>query len=141
MLDFHNILRVAPGIIFIHLYNKRRPNKVIDLSGWQYLFFLVLIAVLTWLPSEWLISLYLEKNSSLQTPFIILLSIVLSCVLFLFTQKKSILKWVTIPVYDNFYKKCMEWENKKILLTFKNEKVYQGLLWKYPESPKSRHES
>jgi len=48
---------------------------------------------------------------------------------------------MSISVYDNFYKKCIEWENKEILLTLKNGKTYQGLLWKYPESPKSRHES
>ena len=141
MLDFHNILWVIPGIIFIHLYNRRRPNQVIDLSGWQYLFFLVFIAVLTWLPAEWLIYHCLGKDSSLQTLWIILLSIALSCGLFLIIQNESIFKWFAIPVYDNFYKKCIEWENEKIILTLKNEKVYKGLLWKYPDSPKSRHES
>ncbi|MCZ0931985.1 MAG: hypothetical protein OXJ52_02405 [Oligoflexia bacterium] len=61
--------------------------------------------------------------------------------LFLITQNTFILKWITIPVYDNFYKKCVEWENKEILLTLKNGKTYQGFLWKYPENSKSRHES
>ncbi|MDE0518004.1 MAG: hypothetical protein OXH36_00390 [Bdellovibrionales bacterium] len=45
------------------------------------------------------------------------------------------------PVYDNFYRKCVEWQKKSVLLTLKNEKAYIGILWKYPENPKSRYES
>ncbi|MBC6415951.1 MAG: hypothetical protein GDA46_06130 [Bdellovibrionales bacterium] len=67
MLDLYNILWVTPGIIFIHFYNIRRPNQVIDLSGWQYLFFLVLIATLTWLPSEWLVSIWFDIKQPITT--------------------------------------------------------------------------
>lgn len=56
-------------------------------------------------------------------------------------QWKPILKFISIPVYDNFYNKCIAWENKFVLLTLKNGKAYIGILWKYPEIPKSRHES
>ena len=52
-----------------------------------------------------------------------------------------IARQIFLPVQDNFYKKCVEWENKEVLITLNNGKTYQGLLWKYPESPKSRHES
>ena len=141
MFDFHNFLWVIPGVIFIHFYNKRRPNEAIDLSGWPYLFFLVFIAAFTWIPSERIISHLFEKTSLLHILSTIFVSLIFSGVLFLIIQKRSILKWITIPIYDNFYKKCVEWENKEILITLKNGKTYQGLLWKYPESPKSRHES
>ena len=138
MVDLYNFLWVIPGVIFIYFYNKRRPNEAIDLSGWPYIFFLVFIAAFTWLPAEWIIPQGFGKITPLLQ---ILLSVTFSVVLFLITQNKSILKWVMIPIYDNFYKKCIEWENKEILLTLKNGKTYQGLLWKYPDSPKSRHES
>ena len=142
MLDIHNILWVVPGVIFIYLYNKRRPSQSIDLSGWSYIFFLVFIAVPTWLPSEWLSNFLFEKNELVnELTASILFSIIVSFMLFLIIQRQSILEKVIIPVQDNFYKKCIEWENEEIILTLKNDKVYKALLWKYPDNPKSRHES
>ena len=54
MLDLHNILWVIPGVVFINVYNRRKPDETIVLSGWPYLFFLVATAALAWLPSEWI---------------------------------------------------------------------------------------
>ena len=52
MLELQNILWVIPGVIFIYIYNKRKPADSITVSGWPYVFLLVFIAVFTWLPVE-----------------------------------------------------------------------------------------
>ena len=140
MLELHNFLWVIPGVIFIHMYNKKRPHDTINLSGWPYVFSLVLIAYLTWLPSEFIIEskniLGIEKNIVLP-----LISVLISIILFFISQCEIIAKWIFVPIHDNFYKKCVEWENEIVLLTLKNGKTYYAFLWKYPENPKSRHES
>lgn len=142
MLDLHNILWVIPGLFFIYLYNRFRPNNkkamTVNLSGWPYLFFLVFIAALTWLPAEFIAEKY---NFADKEIFILIIAILLTAILLLLAQIEFIAKLIFLPVEDNFYKKCIEWENKEILLTLKNGKTYQGFLWRYPENPKSRHES
>ena len=56
MLELHNILWVIPGFIFVNNYNRLHNVNVIDLSGWSYVFALVLIAALTWLPCQWFVA-------------------------------------------------------------------------------------
>ena len=145
MLDFHNILWVIPGVIFIYLYNRFRPDNktamAINLSGWPYLFLLTFIGAITWFPAE-LIMETCNDHTSLTTKLITLfIALILTVFWLSLAQIESVAKLIFLPVQDNFYKKCVEWENKDILLTLKNGKTYQGLLWKYPESPKLRHES
>ena len=149
MLELHNVLWVIPGVVFIHLYNKRRPDDAISLSGWPYLFFLVVIASLTWLPAEFIVkadslnikTFFVSNLGVNEKTVILLIAIICAVMWFLFAQWGAISRWIFLPAYDNFYKKCIEWENKEIFLTLKNEKAYHCLLWKYPENPKSRHES
>lgn len=138
MFDFYNFLWVIPGLFFIHFYNKRRPSEAIDLSGWPYLFLLVIIAAFTWLPAEWISFQLFGKKLTLVTIFI---SLFISFVLFLIIRIPFIAQQIFLPVHDNFHRKCIEWENKEILLSLRNGKTYQGILWKYPDSPKSRYES
>ncbi len=166
MLDLYCILWVIPGVIFIHLYNRKRPVKyevAINLSGWPLIFALTIIATLTWLPAElvsqkifeslkthnwtkvlftWSSTLASDVNQDtikqIQT---LLISIVFSFILLLLVQIGLFARIIFPPVYDNFYRKCVEWENKAIILTLKNGKAYIGILWKYPENPKSRYES
>ena len=149
MLELNNVLWVIPGVIFIHLYNKRRPDDSISLSGWPYLFFLVVIASLTWLPAEAIVKAdilniknFFASNFGInEKTSVLLIANVCSIMWFLFAQFEAVSKWIFLKAYDNFYKKCVEWENKEIFLTLKSEKAYHCLLWKYPENPKSRHES
>ena len=199
MLDFHNILWVIPGVIFIYFYNRFRPvtaeQQLLIFQAGHILFFLVVIAAFTWLPAELIMEicnnntdltkklmsliiaisfilillLSLSKITMIKLICIVFIGIVIwlsaelmmetcnkaltkqlmtliiaisfTSILLLFAQIESIAKLIFLPVQDNFYKKCVEWENKEILLTLKNGKTYQGLLWKYPDSPKSRHES
>ena len=145
MLELHNILWVIPGVVFIYLYNRFRPDKktamAVNLSGWPYLFFLVVIATLTWLPAELIVECCEWETELKQRTVTLLISLVLTSILLLLSQLDKIASWIFLPVQDNFYKKCVEWENKEILLTLKNGKAYHGLLWKYPDSPKSRYDS
>ncbi len=145
MLDFHNILWVIPGVIFIYFYNKWRPDNktamTINLSGWPYLFFLVIIAAFTWFPAELIVEICNSDKELVKKIITLFIALIFTIILLLLAQIELIAKLIFLPVQDNFYKKCVEWENKEVLLTLKNGKTYQGLLWKYPESPKSRHES
>ena len=168
MLDLHSILWVIPGVIFIHLYNRKRPFKyetAISLSGWPLIFALTIIATLTWLPAElvsqkifellqihsWTKSLFTWFSTSvivsdvspdtIKQIQILLIAVVFSFILLLLVQFGPVARIVFPSVYDNFYRKCVEWENKAIILTLKNGKAYIGILWKYPENPKSRYES
>ena len=145
MLDFHNILWVIPGVIFIYFYNKRRPDNItattINLSGWPYLFFLVIVAAFTWFPAELIMESCNSDKELAKKLITLIIALGFTGILLLLAQIESVAKLIFLPVQDNFYKKCVEWENREILITLKNGKIYQGLLWKYPESPKSRHES
>ena len=71
---------------------------------------------------------------------ILLVSIFLSFIWFLFAQWEWVSRWTFLSVHDNFYRKCIEWKNKEIILTLKNGKAYHSILWKYPD-PQSKHES
>ena len=49
--------------------------------------------------------------------------------------------WLFPRVHDHFCLKCIELEDELVFMTLKNGKAYIGILWKYPESPRSRYES
>ena len=148
MVDLYDILWVVPGVIFIHLYNKRRPEDTINLSGWPYLFLLVIIASLTWLPAGSMIasnvlnikSLFVNMMKIDERTIQLLIAVVFAFMLFLFVQLDLISRWVFLREHDNFYKKCIEWENKLVLLTLKNSKTYIGILWKFPDNSKAKQE-
>ena len=162
MLDLHNIFWVIPGVIFISIYNRRRPERAINLSGWQYIFSLVVIASVTWFPAEfvatevfewsktcdWVQILFewVDKISNVdkdrpQQMKVLILSVLFTFFWLLLFQWGVIVRIIFPPLSDNFYNKCIEWENEEVLLTLRNEKAYHGILWKYPENPRSRYES
>ena len=146
MWNLQDIIWVVPGVVFIFLYNRRvRLNHSIRLSGWSYVFFLVGVAAVTWLPAESIIQASLPNQSSelsiWATLLILLISTIFSIILlWLCTVNENIEDWLFLSIRDNFYNKCIELENKEILLTLKNKKAYHGILWKYPKNPESKCE-
>lgn len=140
MLNLDSILWVIPGVVFIYIYNKRRPLEVIDLSGWPYVFCLVVIASITWLPAESINECLLrswEVNDLIKQ---LLCSLVLMFIWLMIISIPYVSKWILPSRRDNFLKRCIEWENKEILIGLKTGKVYHCLLWKYPEISKSNYE-
>ena len=139
MLKLDDIFWVIPGVIFIHSFNKLRPTQIISLSGWPYVFFVVVLAAITWLPTEYILSYFNQENIFIQ----IALSSIASLILVSIAIWKPITDLIFIPIRDNFCEKCIEWEeeNEFVILTLKNGKAYIGALWKYPENPRARHES
>ena len=84
MLELYNILWVIPGVIFINLYNRKRPNQSISLSGLPYLFFLVIIAIFTWLPSSLItFELFDIEKELINQSIILLISVVFMFFLFI----------------------------------------------------------
>ena len=141
MLTLDNILWVIPGVTFVFLYNILRPSGSIQLSGWPYIFLLVFIAFLTWLPAEWLVTGNdYDKSSIPEKWFIVCLSILFSCVLLLLFKRTPLFYRIHFDGYDDFCFKCIGLENSSILLTLKNGKAYIGILWKYPEDPTEKYE-
>ena len=138
--ELHNLLWVIPGVIFIHFYNKRRSHETINLSGWSYIFLLVIIAAITWLPFEILFS---EKFFGKWKILVVsVISIFLSfclAILIAYLENRSIILFN--KVYDNFLINCSKWERKTVILSLKNDKIYVGILLKYPENPRSRYET
>ena len=137
-------------MIFIYFYNKRKPDNAISLSGWPYFFFVVVIAFLSWLPAEFVVTQFTWNDYTeasevskklVQITVIALISIFFSVIWLLLTQIEFIANLIFSPFHDNFYKKCIEWAYTEVFLNLKTGKVYRGLLWKYPENPNSRCES
>ena len=144
MLDLHNILWVVPGFLFIHSFNKLRPQGSISLSGWPYVFFIVVIATFTWLPAQWMIKEEIIPYFDFYintTAATLIISLLLAAISFLLSRWKPITEFISISVHDHFYKKCIAWKFETILLTLKNGKAYIGILWESPENPRARHES
>ena len=203
MLELHKLLWVVPGVIFIHIYNKRRPIDSINLSGWSYLFSLVIIAAFTWLPVEILFqdklgifgrggALVLPVVSGLLSGFIALTLtssaitkwpsrsyvfafLAIAVIIWLFVEiiffnelsffdKQRVMRiWMPVvfwPVLfilplllvkfsniisfntqDSFLADCIRWENSPVILSLRNDKVYIGILLKYPENPRAGSES
>ena len=139
MLTLENVLWVVPGIVFIFGYNNLRPVGHINLSGWPYVFFLVFIAAVTWLPAEWMVDNYVAMDFFSETILILLCSMGFSLI-FLLLIKLIPLPQIFSAYYDDFCLNCINWEKYPIFLTLKNGKVYVGLLWKYSESPMLQYE-
>ena len=127
--------------MFSLFFTRVLTATTINLSGWPYLFFLVILAAFTWFPAELIMEACNSDKELAKKLITLIIALSFTGILLLLAQIESVAKLIFLPVQDNFYKKCVEWENKEILTTLKNGKIYQGLLWKYPESPKSRHES
>ena len=139
MLDLPKLLWIFPGIIFIYIYNRRRPSARINLSGWSYIGFLVVLAVVVWVPVNSLIC-HFVINETLATLTTVAVSGVISFLLAVLCTWDALSRLFPSEE-DIFFIKCKQWEEKTVILSLKNDKIYIGVLLKYPENPRSNYES
>lgn len=134
--QFETLFWVIPGVFYIYYYNTFTPHKKITISGWPYLFTIVIIASILNIPHYILDHVSFEKNVK---GYSWLASILLYVCLFLL-PKIELVKGFLPQSEDDFYNKCSEWKNKAVLLTLKNGKVYVGSLLKYPSNSNLQYE-
>ena len=253
-MSLGDLLWTLPGFIILEIYNRKHPASATSLSGWRYVFCLVAIAAMVWLPAQWVAktaaewlaqdirltmfwsiwlgtgtclyllwgrkiavslmvvvaaSFLLLLASHLDVPDILLgiavsctflvlvlplallvytlcaerrevqmnplkrariiiivlslfctllagllgcillpdmqmlktvvMVIPLSAALLVLTSVDVIASFILPKSQDLFYNRCVEWENEEVIISLKNNKIYYGLLWKYPENPLSDH--
>ena len=122
---------VIPGVVYIWYYNTFTPHKKIPISGWPYLFTIVIIAFILRLPNYFLDADLPQKKWLFQIGFYLIL---------LWLPRIEWVKQFLPQTQDDFYNKCIQWHKKAILLTLKNGKVYVGSLRKYSNSTHLRYE-
>ena len=134
--QFETLIWVIPGVFYIYYYNTFTPHKKITISGWPYLFTIVIIVSILNIPHYMLGHISSETNikgcSWLASTFLYAFLLLL--------PRIELVKKFLPQSDDDFYNKCSEWENKAVLLTLKNGKVYVGSLWKYPSNPNLQYE-
>ena len=158
MLELHNLLWVVPGLIFVNTYNNQtRGLDSINLSGWPYIFILVLAAVPTWYPSQMMASILLSSpevdvsgddqrmlmsgREFMQNFIALVCSSALATGLARLLVAWHWLKKFIVPLStDAFINYCRQLEGALVMLALKNDKVYIGILKKYPENTSDRHE-
>lgn len=139
MLELEKLLWVIPSLLFIHIYNKQRPQGSLKLTGQQYVFALVFISAFCWLPFSFFFHKGCDENFyCLYSKLFI--SLFFSGIFALIFSSKYISKKTFLPVYDIFFLNCVKWEktNEPVILTLKNDKAYIGYLTKYTENPRSK---
>ena len=122
-----------PGWLFFFAYNKRKPDKQLSVSGWPYIFSIIIIAGIIWYPVG-----LLFKD---QFIYHLIASCVIASIAGLACTKFTALFPQTT---DGFYKKCVDIDKNdflgQIFLTLKNGKSYIAFLLKYPENPEFKYE-
>ena len=144
-LTLESLLWVLPGICFIFAYNRLRDVETVEFSGWPYVFFIVLIGVVTVLPLKWILGESINSSEGLSFKVFIL-----SCLMGFLLP--FIIKWIFIPlvqkldqepnffipsnlwsvVYfffplenrDKFIKHCIENEGEAFLITVDEPLLY-----------------
>lgn len=145
-LVLESLLWVLPGICFIFAYNRLRDVETVEFTGWPYVFFIVLIGVVTILPLKLLLGESLTSDK-LPLGFFLLPCLVGFALPF-------IIKWIFIPlvqkleqepnffipsnmwsvVYfffplenrDKFIKHCIKNEGEAFLITVDEPLLYMG---------------
>lgn len=126
-------LWVIPGICFLFSYNRLRDVEAVEFSGWPFLFFIILIGALTYLPLRLyfnlpLVALLVSSLIGFLIPFIIKL-IFMPFVSYLeenpnfFTSSNL---WSIVYFFyplenrDKFIKNCIDFEGSAIFITIKD---------------------
>ena len=126
MLDLFNIIWVVPGLFFLWMLNSVfKKTAVRSLSGWPYVFTLVFIACITWLPSKHL--LFGNYKNGLLSFYdflsVFILSITLSLVFALVFAILVIYNFFIKGVDDVFFNNCVNWEDELVFLTLNTGKL------------------
>ena len=144
MLDLNNLLWVLPGITFVYIFNHRRPSRSITLSGWPYVFSLVFFATCIWIPIQnFFEQSFVTDCFGLWSNFVLALTsmAVSALAAFFFTLNKEFSGYFIPSSYDNFIDSCISLEKNIVIVSLKNNKIYVGILFRYPENPKLNYES
>ena len=145
-LQLESLLWVIPGLCFLFAQSRLRDVETLDVSGWRYVFSVVLIGSITVLPLQWFFGEDPSKPLSIK---ILLISSLGAFIL------PFITKWIFIPfvdrlekepnffipsifwsiVYfffplenrDKFIKNCIESEGEAVLVTVKEPLLYKSV--------------
>ena len=134
-MSLDNLLWVIPGITFLFSYSRLRDVESVEFSGWPYVFFIVLIGTVAFLPTRYFFNhlgsfwiVLISSSVSFFIPF---------CVKFLFSFFVEKLDenenffipsnfWSIIYFFypienrDKFIRSCIEYEGEPILVTVDN---------------------
>ena len=134
-MNLENLTWVIPAVVFVHVYNLKRNSESISLSGWSYVFSLVVISYgLSIFPLA--IKYFLFELSKWWE---IIVSSIFGYILAILFSK--FLSYKLLPINDLFIINCNKWHKQAVILSTKNDKFYIGILSKYTENPKSRSDS
>ena len=129
MLSLENLVWTIPGLCFLFSYNRLRDVESLDFSGWPFVFFIVLIGTITWLPLKgyfkgWQL-IIISSSIAFLIPFIIKFSFE-----FFVKQLEKDANffrrsnfWSIIYFFyplenrDKFIKNCVDYEGEAILVT------------------------
>ena len=144
-LQLESLLWVIPGLCFLFSQSRLRDVETLDVSGWRYVFSIVLIGSITVLPLQFFFG---EESSKPLSVKILLISSLVAFIL-PFITKLIFIPFVDrlekepnffIPstfwsiVYfffplenrDKFIKNCIESEGKAVLVTIKEPLLYKN---------------
>ena len=138
MLDLYNILWTVPGIVFIYTYNKKKPLASIGTSGWAYIFAILCVSCLIWLPFYAIFeSCDYFKPDHMKPVKLWALSICTAAVGHLLARLLTVFsasQRLFPQLNDTFCINFIKWEKETVIVNLKNGKVCAGLLIKYPEN-------
>ena len=135
-LSLETLLWVLPGICFLFAYQRLRDVESVDFTGWGYVFFIVLIGVITILPIQWLFNESPSKPLSFRVLFIssiaaFLLPFIIKLIFIPFVDRLDKEPNFFVPSFfwsmiyffyplenrDKFIKNCIEYEGEAVLIT------------------------
>ncbi len=139
MLNLESLLWVLPGVCFEFSYSRLRSVETGDLSGWRYVFFIVVIGFITVLPLAW----FLEEptNSfkviSISSLIAFVIPFIIKKIFMPFIDKieeqanffipsnfwSIIYFFFPLEIRDKFIKNCIDYEGEAVLVTV-NESIY-----------------
>lgn len=130
--SLEGFLWVVPGIVFLFSYNRLRDVETVEFSGWPYVFFIVLVGTITYLPiREWF-----GPNNEIQVlvlssfmAFLIPFAVKYSFSFFVKRLEENenffipsffwslMYFFYPLEIRDKFIKNCLDYEGEEVLIT------------------------